>query len=188
MNVFQTFLSVARDFAALPRLVKQRSYSTFCEDAMFFSVFKPGDRGFYVDVGANHPKFGSNTYRLYRQGWSGLAIEPNLRFAEAFRLLRPRDKFVCEGVSTEGGELQYFAFADPSYNTFSSERANELVDRWHQKLISTRVIKTRPLTSIIDSFCPNAHIDLLSVDCEDFDLAVLQSADLRNRHLPKWKR
>jgi hypothetical protein len=52
MNVIQTFLSAARDFAALPRLVRQRSYSTFCEDAMFFSVFKPGDRGFYVDVGA----------------------------------------------------------------------------------------------------------------------------------------
>jgi hypothetical protein len=77
--------------------------------------------------------------------------------------------------------LKYFAFSDPSYNTFSSERANELVSRWRQKLVSTSAIKTRPLTSIIDSFCPNAHIDLLSVDCEEFDLAVLQSADLRHR-------
>lgn len=124
MSVVNMVLSSARDLAALPRLIKQRSYSTFCEDVIFFAAFKPGSQGFYVDVGANHPKFGSNTYRLYRQGWSGLVIEPNTAFAKPFRLLRPRDKFVCEGVSLREGNLNYFAFGDPNYNTFSSERAH----------------------------------------------------------------
>jgi FkbM family methyltransferase len=181
MSIVHTVLSAARDLASSPHLIKQRSYSTPCEDAMFFSAFKPGNRGFYVDVGANHPKFGSNTYRLYRQGWSGLAIEPNPAFAKPFSMLRPRDKFVCEGVSPKEGSLKYFAFDNPNYNTFSSERAHEMVSRWHQKVVSTNVIKVRPLTAIIGSFCPDTHIDLLSVDCEDLDLAVLQSADLQSR-------
>jgi FkbM family methyltransferase len=143
--------------------------------------FKPGGQGFYVDVGANHPKFGSNTYRLYRQGWSGLVIEPNPAFAEPFRLLRPRDKFVCEGVSLKEGSLNYFTFGDPNCNTCSSERAHDLVSRWRQKLVSTIPIKVRPLTAIIDSLFPDTHIDLLSVDCEDLDLTALQSADLQSR-------
>jgi len=38
---------------------------------------RPQGRGFYVDVGAYQPQSGSNTYKLYLKGWSGITIEPN---------------------------------------------------------------------------------------------------------------
>jgi hypothetical protein len=156
MNLIQIAIGAARDLAALPRLIKQRKYSTHCEEAIFFSTFAPGCRGFYVDVGANHPKFGSNTYRLYRQGWSGLVIEPNPEFAQTFRLLRPRDKFVCEDVSPEEGTLTYFTFNNSVHNTFSPDRADQMT-RWGEKVVSTKLVNTRPLTAIIESFCPEIH-------------------------------
>ncbi|MEI9928867.1 MAG: hypothetical protein WDN44_15790 [Sphingomonas sp.] len=53
--------------------------SFFGEDVLLGRLLKTASSGTYVDVGANHPIEGSNTYRLYRQGWTGLTIDPNSR-------------------------------------------------------------------------------------------------------------
>ena len=46
-------------------------------------LFEKQKLGFYVDVGAHHPKRFSNTYFFYKQGWNGINIDamPNsMRF------------------------------------------------------------------------------------------------------------
>jgi len=35
-------------------------------------IFERQSTGFYVDVGAHHPKRFSNTYFFYKKGWSGI--------------------------------------------------------------------------------------------------------------------
>ncbi|MHB8285176.1 MAG: hypothetical protein ACYDD1_10915 [Caulobacteraceae bacterium] len=84
---------------------------------------------------APKPEYGSNTYRLYRQGWRGLTIEPNPEAAESFRRLRPRDQHLVEGVSRSGGELTYYEFEESVLNTFSTDRVERLAQKrkehWH---------------------------------------------------------
>ena len=46
------------------------------ENAILRRLF-PYNNGFYVDIGAYHPLFFSNTSMLYKFGWSGINIEPN---------------------------------------------------------------------------------------------------------------
>lgn len=177
MRLFRQLDAYGREVAAIPRLIKQRSYSAYGEDSVFFLALNPGRRGFYVDVGAHHPKFGSNTFRLYRRGWSGLAIEPNPEIAKDFQRMRPRDTFIGEGVSEECGALTYYRFGNSVYNTFSAER-EAFLRNIGEPVVPALEVKTRPLSEMLALHCPEKPIDLLSVDCEGFDLTVLQTADL----------
>ena len=59
--------------------------------------------GYYVEVGAYHPKLFSNTYLFYKKGWRGICIEPNPRMKALFRLARPRDLFLNFGVGKGDG-------------------------------------------------------------------------------------
>lgn len=56
--------------------------------------------GTFVDVGANHYRNSSKTYYLETElGWSGIAIEPQREFGEAYAQHRPRTKFLPFFVS-----------------------------------------------------------------------------------------
>ena len=74
------------------------------EDGIIASLVPPLPyKGTYVDVGAGHPHECSNTWQLYRIGWSGLIIEPNPHFWPKLRLERPRDDLVCSACGSETG-------------------------------------------------------------------------------------
>ena len=51
------------------------SFSQCAEDMIARSLIDTS-AGRYVDIGSGHPVRGSNTYSLYRQGWSGLLVDP----------------------------------------------------------------------------------------------------------------
>jgi FkbM family methyltransferase len=66
-----------------------------------------GDRpgGFFVDIGANHYKSYSKTYFLESKlGWSGLAVEPQQKFAADYAAHRPRTKFLPFFISDASNE------------------------------------------------------------------------------------
>src|SRR4051812_47250674 len=83
---YSTALSAAR-------LPVRPSYSQHGEDVWLLGQVRdlPRDRFRYVDVGANHPARLSNTYLLYRHGFSGVVIEPNEKLLGLHRRFRPRD-------------------------------------------------------------------------------------------------
>jgi FkbM family methyltransferase len=156
------------------------SFSQYAEDAIFDHLMRPGRQGTYVDVGANHPIEGSNTFRLYLRGWRGLAIDPNPLFASGYRKHRSRDTFLAEGVSMNPGELNYYAFETDVYNTFDEARATFLQGKG-EKLSSKTPIACRRLAEIVDIELPGTQIDLLNIDCEGFDVEALDSLDLSVR-------
>src|SRR5262245_60128437 len=47
--------------------------------------FLKATRGFFVDVGANDPRDGSQTWHLEQRGWSGVLIEPQPDLAQRLR-------------------------------------------------------------------------------------------------------
>lgn len=140
-------------------------------------LLRPGSTGTYVDVGANDPIDGSNTYNLYLNGWTGIAVDPNPRYAKRFRKVRPRDKHLTIGVSSRASKLTYFQFEADHLNTLSPQRAADLASEgW--RIIGEQPVETETLRTIVERELRDKPIDLLNVDVESLDLEVLMSLDL----------
>jgi FkbM family methyltransferase len=156
---------------------KNPSFAQFGEDVVLTGALPDrAEAGFYVDVGSFHPTLYSNTFSLYLRGWKGVLIEPNPAFHGLTRALRPRDRLAPCGVGLKEASIEYFHFGFPAFNTFSAERAASL-EKVGRKVERTEVIPVKPLAAILaETGCP-PKFELLNVDCEGFDLEVLQSND-----------
>src|SRR3989304_2562059 len=99
-KIIRTFIKL------LLRRGGRSSYGRVGEDAILQTLLK-AQNGFFVDVGAFDPILYSNTYALYRRGWSGIVIDPNTALRPPYRLFRRRDTFVGAAIG-ETGEGTYF--------------------------------------------------------------------------------
>jgi len=155
-----------------------KSYSQEGEDLILERLFDARGQGFYIDVGAHHPRRFSNTHAFYRRGWTGLNIEPNPDAMQAFRRERKRDTNLQMGVGERAGALPYFIFDDPALNTFDQD-----LMRWREANTPYRVVRTveipvERLDEILRRHLPpGQRIDFLTVDVEGLDLQVLRSND-----------
>ncbi|MGI4731459.1 MAG: FkbM family methyltransferase [Janthinobacterium lividum] len=165
-----------------PRHERPSSVSSYGEDLLIERLLHPGPSGTYVDVGANHPYAASNTYRLYVNGWRGLALDPNPTFAEGFRKVRPGGKYITTGVARTAGSLTYYEYDQHVFNTLSEERAADML-REGTRPIRKRTVPCEPLATIVERELGDTPIDLLNVDVEGLDREVLESLDLRH-HRP----
>jgi len=148
-----------------------RSFSQFGEDRFLLRHFADCPPGFYVDVGAYHPFYCSNTHLLYRRGWHGINLEPD---SEAFALFgrhRSRDInlpiAVCDtnGIATFARSGSFAGIVDDKHlwNDMSGERIT---------------VRTSRLDALLAEYVPaGTQVDLLDVDCEGHDLDVLRSND-----------
>jgi len=164
----------------------RESYSQEGEDLILEAYFYKKSSGFYVDVGAHHPKRYSNTYRLYLRGWRGLNIDATPGSMRMFRRLRPRDINVEAAVSSVSKELTYYIFNEPALNTFDKQLA---LKRAAEKPFfikqEVRIVPV-PLWKLLDQYMPpNVAIDLLTIDVEGLDYDVLQSNDW-DRYSPEY--
>ncbi|MCE2698338.1 MAG: FkbM family methyltransferase [Nostocales cyanobacterium LE14-WE4] len=155
-----------------------RSYSQEGEDMILRRLFEKQSDGFYVDVGAHHPKRFSNTFIFYSKGWKGINIDAMPGSMKAFNKQRPRDKNLEIPIAKERKNLTYFQFNEPALNGFCEELAVSRDGSTAYKIISKQSIEAYPLSVILDQHLnPAQSIDFLSVDVEGLDLEVLQSND-----------
>jgi FkbM family methyltransferase len=161
------------------------SYSQEGEDLILERFFEGRKSGFYVDVGAHHPRRFSNTYLLYLRGWRGLNLDANPGSMRMFQHIRPRDINVEAGVSATEGKLTFHVFNDPALNTFDRELALKRVNTTYTS-VKEVILTTQPLWRLLDQYVPaNTKIDLLTVDVEGLDYEVLQSNDWL-RYAPEY--
>jgi len=141
-------------------------------------IFDGQKKGFYVDVGAHHPRRFSNTRLFYKQGWSGINIEPNPEVGRLFEKERPKDINLQCGVSDLEGELTYYYFDEPALNTFDYEMVKSRLDTTPYKLTNQAPIPVFRLDTIFKKYLSSTQrIDLLTIDVEGLDFAVLRSND-----------
>lgn len=176
-SLLKNILRRYRDFLTWDPWVN-RSWSQEGEDMVLRRVFEKKKIGFYVDVGAHHPKRFSNTYFFYRMGWSGINIDAMPGSMKEFKKYRRRDINLEFGVAKQEGILNYYVFNEPALNTFSlslAERRKLLENNYYIKKIIK--VKVTPLHEIFACHLNGKKIDFLNVDVEGFDLNVLQSND-----------
>ena len=156
------------------------SYGHEGEDMILRRLFIKRERGFYVDVGAHHPRRFSNTYYFYRQGWCGINIDATPGSMRAFEKWRPRDINLEIAVANTTKELTFFTFDEPALNSFdeSLSRARDKEQPRVVRIIQEQKIKTQTLKEVLAQHLPAGQpIDILSVDVEGLDYDVLLSND-----------
>ena len=156
-----------------------RSWSQEGEDQILRRIFEGKSKGFYIDVGAHHPRRFSNTNFFYLQGWSGINIDAMPGSMKSFNKNRPRDINIEVGIGLKESKLDYYIFNEPALNGFSEELSikrngpNSLY-----KLNEIVKVNVLPLSKILDINLPSGQIiDFLSVDVEGLDFEVLSSND-----------
>jgi FkbM family methyltransferase len=152
-------------------------YSQEGEDIVLARLLGASTHGFYVDVGAHHATRFSNTYALYRKGWRGLNIDATPGSMDSFKRVRPEDINLEAAVSDRREPMVFSLFKEGALNTFDQALARSYVaGGWELK--GTVEIVPQTLAELLDRhLAPGQHIDLLSVDVEGEDLAVLRSND-----------
>lgn len=151
------------------------SYAQAGDDLVLDFLVGHRPSGFYVDCGCNHPRHASNTYRFYRKGWHGVCIDAAAKFAPLYKRYRPRDRFVRAAVSDQPGNVTFHHFKSDALSSIGGER---LADVAGYEPLTTEVMATRPLSDILAENDVPIGFDILSVDVEGHDEAVLRSAAL----------
>jgi FkbM family methyltransferase len=153
-------------------------YSQFGEDIVLKELLKSEiSDGFFVDVGCYHPKKYSNTYRLYRRGWSGINIDMEEDKISLFNMVRSRDYNILCPISDN--REQVTLFRDGKYGLGSTIN-KEYATKTSNDFFDNRVVETKTLNEIINESPYNKkQIDVLSIDVEGMDFRVLNSLDLK---------
>lgn len=161
------------------------SYSQEGEDLILKRIFEGQKTGFYVDVGAHHPKRFSNTYLFYKLGWRGINIDAMPGSMDNFKAVRPEDINLEVAVSDIKGIIRYYIFNEPALNTFSDGEARRKDGKGNYKIVDEIYLPTVPLSEILQKYWSgDKQIDFLNIDVEGLDFKVLKSVNW-TLHRPK---
>jgi FkbM family methyltransferase len=158
---------------------RRLSYSQEGEDLILAALFDlefSKMAGFYVDVGAHHPKRFSNTFLFYMNGWSGINIDAAPGSMLAFQRERPRDVNIEAAVGEADEALTFYEFNNPAVSSFCRDRLPMGYFGW--TIVRERQLTTTTLAHLLEQHLPPGKpIDFMTVDVEGFDLQVLRSND-----------
>ena len=162
------------------------SFSQIGEDRIlhFLFVSKGLNQPTYLDIGANQPVLGNNTYFFYHRGSKGVCVEPEPHLYRKLKKVRKRDMVLNVGIGLqEEASAPFYVFPEQysGWNTFSLEEAAIRKEMGHAyKIIQ---MPLRNINKIIAEYL-GAAPDLLSIDVEGLDFDILQSLDF-SRYAPK---
>lgn len=172
------------------RLNRHPSYylscSQFGEDMVVRHLLEDVEDGFYVDIGAHHPVYYSNTYHFYRRGWRGINVDALPGSMELFQVLRSNDINIEACVDAVAGQTrEFFSFDSPALNTASPEEADRAIKSGRGRLIARNAFSTVTLSGLLDRYLtPGQEIDFLSIDVEGLDEVILRSHNF-SRYRPR---
>lgn len=172
----------------MPKNVKYKEihYSQEGEDINIDRLLGYKKEGFYIDIGCYHPFQYSNTYLFYKKGWNGINVDAKKETIDLFQKHRKRDINLNVGVGEKLGQLEYFMFKAGAENTFSKERAQEMIDKDPTGYLGSRIVEVQSLSQILENNLPESQeIDFMDIDVEGLDLEVLKSNDW-NRFRPHY--
>jgi len=149
------------------------SFSQKSEDLIIDKYFKHKREGFYIDIGACHPKRFNNTKFFYDLGWHGINIEPNPTRIKLFFQERQRDINLNIGIGTTRKKSVFYEIEATGLSTFSKKEAESLLKIGY-KLKRKIIIQMFRLEEVMKKYV-KSDIDFMTVDAEAMDLEVLKS-------------
>ena len=159
----------------------QFSFSQFGEDLSVCRLANELDleRSVYVDAGAYHPIFGSNTLLLHKKGWRGINIDLAAERVAEFNRYRPKDHNVVACLSDRVASVEIAHYEIPSTDRVLDPQKPKELSIVGQKPIRYSSTITTTLTAVVEeSPFRLDEVQYLNVDCEGSDLAVIRGLDL----------
>lgn len=158
------------------------SYSQSAEDLIILKYleYKNIKKGKYLDIGAFHPRWASNTHLLHKKGFSGYCIDIDEERLRWFRFARGNKvETICGAVSNSHDEfikVHKFNRKTPFslVDTTSLEHAEYFKSKQN---INYETIKVKNF-HINDLFNKVGKINILNIDIEGKDFEVIQSSNL----------
>jgi len=128
--------------------------------------------GFFVEVGANHPTEGSQSWHLEQRGWRGILVEPQPKLAERLREVRSAKVVAaaCSSPENAGRQLPFHVAGPLS----SLDREAMAPGSRPEEVIQVLV---RTLDDILMEGAAPQRLDFLSVDVEGHEIEVLRGFD-----------
>ena len=158
------------------------SYSQSGEDLILSKYLKYKNivKGKYLDIGAFHPRWASNTYILHKKGFSGFCVDLDEKRLRWFRFARGKKvKTICGAVSNSNDEfIEVYKFKRKSpfslIDTTSLEHAEYFSAKGNSKYEKIKVKNFH----INDIFYKVGKINVLNIDIEGKDFEVIKSSNL----------
>ena len=154
-------------------------HSQFGEDRYIYKNLNLPKQGVFVDVGAGHPSYLSNTYFFEKNGWTGVCIDAD---PTQFNLLKKeRANVESAAISDWEGEIEFFQAYFPDYSSVvGKEDCRGLLKIPFKGKIK---VPSYRLETILEKY-QIGQIDLLDIDVEGTELEVWQTFDYE-KHQPK---
>lgn len=146
------------------------------QDELVWEYLGRRREGFFVEVGANQPRKGSQTWLLEQNGWSGLLVEPQEQFYRLLCERRPRAKVVraaCTSPDKTGFADLHIPEGD--LNGFATLERN--VDDYGIRYVRTERVELVTLDALLAQ-AGNPQVDFISIDTEGTELDVLMGFTL----------
>ncbi|MBA1337505.1 MAG: Methyltransferase FkbM domain-containing protein [Pelagibacterales bacterium] len=155
-------------------LKEKFQYSQNGEDLFLIEYFKDVSKGHYIDIGAFHPFRSSNTYKLYKKGWSGINIDLSKKTIDLFELARPKDINLNLAVSDKKKKITIYQNKDMSkWNTINAKWAS-----MYLKNPILREVDSDTLNNILENYnFKSNNFHLINIDAEGSELSILKNID-----------
>jgi FkbM family methyltransferase len=183
LTLYYCAVFIAQKLSSPFRLHILKSYSQAGEDLLIDRLLSRKKNGFYVDVGAHHPSYLSNTKRFYDRGWSGINIEPSPEGNRLFEKHRKRDINLRCGAGKTMGSMTFYEMKQRALSTFDLQQIDIAAKTagWGQ-IKETYQIPIRTLENIFSKTHVHQPIDFMSIDIEGLEYEALDSNDWK-----KWR-
>lgn len=157
------------------------TFSQSGEDSIINYIFNTLNRKIknYLDLGANHAFHLSNTYNFYVKGARGVLLEANPELAMELVEKRPEDIVINKCLAEKSGEtLDFYILNGDGLSTCDFNAVQNFIKE-NPALEVTRKITIDSITinEIIDRYFPENAPDIMNIDIEGMELAILKMTD-----------
>mgnify|MGYP001323359358 CR=1 FL=1 len=161
----------------------KKYYSQYGEDKEIAKFFEKKSAGYYFDIGCFHPIRYSNTFYLFKKGWSGTNIDVNQTSIDLFNIARPNDKNICAAISDVSIDVDFFEddILGP-VNTIDNKMYEKSKGIFFKKGI-VKKIKTLKVFDIVPENLIYEKTDFLNIDAEGSDYKIISQIDLKNSNI-----
>ncbi len=143
------------------------------ENELKAKFFGPLQKGFFVEVGANQPQQGSQSWQFEQAGWRGVLVEPQPDLAERLRQSRRAHVVAaaCSSPANAGAAMTLHVLGPHSSLNRELAVTGVVAD-------STIEVLVRTLDEILEQAGAPMPIDFVSIDVEGHEVEVLFGFDL----------
>lgn len=140
------------------------------EKELVWKFFSRKSDGVFVEVGANDPVAGSQTWLLEQNGWRGVLVEPQASLCEKLRSTRSRSQVFQVACSCPGseGEADLILTEYDGNATLRPQRDSHGIN-----YVGAERVRITTLDSVLQA-AGVSRIDFISLDVEGHEIEVMR--------------